>query len=83
MAGWILFIAVLAILSYLTDIGVITFLQNFRAPFLNASLLSILILLSAAGLLVRMLSMKKKAGKERLRERIQMLESELRAVKGK
>ncbi len=83
MAGWILFITVLAILSYLTDIGVITFLQNLRAPFLNASLLSILILLSAAGLLVRMLWMKKKAGKERLRERIQMLESELRAVKGK
>jgi len=83
MAGWILFIAVLAILSYLTDIGVITFLQNLKAPFLNASLLSILILLSAAGLLVRMLWMKNKAGKERLQDRIQMLESELRAAKGK
>jgi integral membrane sensor domain MASE1 len=81
MIGWILFLALLAILSYLTDVGVTMFLKNLQVPFLNASLLSVLILLSAAGLLVRMLWMRKRAEKERLRERIQLLESELKGYR--
>jgi hypothetical protein len=81
MVGWILFLALVAILSYLTDVGVITFLRNLKVPVLDASLLSVLILLGSAGLLVRMLWMKKKGGKERLQERIQSLESELKTFK--
>ena len=79
MIGWILFLALLAILSYLTDVGVISFLKNLQVPFLNASLLSVLILLGSAGLLVRMLWMRKRAEKERLQERIQILENELKS----
>ncbi len=79
MIGWILFLALLAILSYLTDVGVITFLKNLQVPFLNASLLSVLILLGCAGLLFRMLLMRKRAEKERLQERIQILENELKS----
>jgi hypothetical protein len=83
MVGWILFLAVVAILSYLTDVGFITFLRNLKVPVLDASLLSVLILLGSAGLLVRMLSMRKKGEKERLQERIQSLESELKTFKEK
>ena len=83
MSGWILFLAVLAILSYLTDVGMISFLQNLKVPALNASLLSVLILFSVAGLLFKMLWMRKKAEKEHLRERILELERDLRSLKDK
>jgi hypothetical protein len=52
MAWWVLALAVLSILSYLSDVEVISWL-NLKVPFLNASLLSVLILLAAAGGLAR------------------------------
>jgi hypothetical protein len=83
MTGWILFLAVLAIVSYLTDMGTITFLQNLKVPALNASLLSVLILLCSAGLLSKMLWMRRKAEKEHLQKRILELEKELKTLKEK
>jgi hypothetical protein len=79
MIWWVLLLAVLSILSYLTDVGVVSFL-NFKVPLLNASLLSLLILLAAAGLLFRMLYMKRKGQRERMQKRIQELEGKLAAL---
>jgi cytochrome c oxidase subunit IV len=79
MIWWVLGLAVLSILSYLSDVGVIN-LQGMRVPFLNASLLSVLILLAAAGILSRMLYMKRKGRREKLQQRIQDLESKLAAL---
>jgi hypothetical protein len=79
MIWWVLSLAVLSILSYLSDVGVID-LQNLRVPFLNASLLSVLILLAAAGILARMLSMKRKGRKEQLEKKIQDLEGKLASL---
>jgi len=83
MIGWILILAVLAVLSYLTDLGVITFIQAQKVPFLNASPFSVLILLCCAGILIKMLWMRRKAEKEHLRERIQELENEIRSLRYK
>mgnify|MGYP005855079995 CR=1 FL=1 len=79
MIWWVLGLAVLSILSYLSDVGVVD-LRGLRVPFLNASLVSVLILLAAAGILARMLHMKKKGRKEELQKRIQDLESKLAAL---
>ena len=79
MIWWVLGLAVLSILSYLSDVGVIS-LQGIRVPFLNASLLSILILLASAGILSRMLHMKRKGRRENLQQRIQDLENRLAAL---
>ena len=79
MIWWVLGLAVLSILSYLSDVGVIN-LQGMRVPFLNASLLSALILLAAAGILARMLFMKRRGRREELQKRIQDLESKLAAL---
>jgi phosphoglycerol transferase MdoB-like AlkP superfamily enzyme len=78
MIFWIAILFILTVLSYLTDVGVVTFLQNLKVPVLNASLLSLVILLCAAGLLIRMLWMKRKGEKERLRQKIQELEAKLK-----
>jgi len=76
MIWWILSLAVLSILSYLSDVGVVD-LQDLRVPFLNASLLSVLILLAAAGILARMLWMKKRGRREQLERKIRDLEGKL------
>jgi hypothetical protein len=74
MVYWIFFLTVLTILSYLADVGVLTFFQEIRIPFLDASLLSVLLLLCTLGILVRMLTMRRKGEKESLAARIAELE---------
>lgn len=81
MIWWVFLLVILSVLSYLNDTGVLAFLQNVRIPFLHASLLSSLILVCAAGILIRMLWMRKKGEKEGLRERIVRLEKELANAK--
>jgi hypothetical protein len=76
MIWWVFGLVVLSILSYLSDVGVVD-LHNLRVPFLNASLLSVLILLAAAGILARMLWMKRRGRREQLEKRIRDLEGKL------
>lgn len=83
MIVWVIVLAVLAILSYLSDVGVLTFLQNIRIPFLNASIMSILLLLCAAAMLIRVLLKMKQREKELLGTKITALEKELQAFKEK
>lgn len=65
MIWWVFLLVSVTILSYLSDVGILTFLQDFRLPFLNASLMSIMVLLCLIGLLARMMKMSKK-GKRKL-----------------
>jgi len=74
MIWWVLVLAVLTILSYLADAGVWTLLQDIRVPLLNASLLSVLLLLCTLGILIRMLIMRSRGEKERLRSMVHQLE---------
>jgi hypothetical protein len=82
MIWWVFLLVVVTVLSYLSDVGVLTFLQDWRVPLLNASLTSILILLCLIGLLGRMMRMTKKGEKEALREKVSQLEKELSDLKG-
>jgi hypothetical protein len=83
MIWWIVILAFLTILSYLSDIGVLIFLKDLRIPFLNASIMSILLLLCAAAMLIRVLLKIKQKEKERLGTKITALERELQAFKEK
>jgi len=74
MIWWVLVLAVLTILSYLADAGVWTLLQEIRIPLLNASLLSVLLLLCTLGILIRMLCMRSRGEKEKLRSMVHQLE---------
>lgn len=77
MIWWVSFMVILTVLSYLNDTGVIGFLKDVRIPFLEASLLSFLILVGTAGILIRMLWMRRRGEKEGLHEKIRRLEQEL------
>lgn len=79
MIWWVLALAVLSILSYLSDLAILTFL-DFKVPVLNASLLSLLILLATLGLLSRILWMKRKGQREHMEKKIQELEGKLAAL---
>jgi spore maturation protein SpmA len=81
MIWWVGFMVILTVLSYLNDTGVISFLGNVRIPFLDASLLSFLILVGTAGILIRMLWMRRRGEKEGLKERVKRLEKELSGIK--
>jgi hypothetical protein len=74
MIWWVFFLAVLTILSYLADAGVWTLLQDIRVPLLDASLLSVLLLLCTLGILIRMLYMRRRGEKEKLRSLVHKLE---------
>jgi hypothetical protein len=74
MIWWILALAVLTILSYLADAGVWTLLKDISVPLLNASLLSLLLLLCTLGILIRMLCMRSRGEKEKLRAMVKELE---------
>lgn len=83
MVWWVFALVIVTILSYLSDVGAITFMQDWKVPFLNASVLSILILLCLIGLLVRMMRMSKKGEKETLKEKIKELEKKIAELGGK
>jgi hypothetical protein len=74
MIWWVLVLAVLTILSYLADAGVWTLFQDIRVPLLDASLLSVLLLLCTLGILIRMLYMRRRGEKEKLRSMVHQLE---------
>ena len=74
MIWWILTLTAVTILSYFADTGVWTFLQEIKVPVLGASLLSVLLLLCTLGLLVRMLSMRRRGEKEKLRSKLAQFE---------
>jgi len=81
MIWWVGFMVILTVLSYLNDTGIISFLKNVRIPFLEASLLSFLILVGTAGILIRMLWMRRRGEKEGLKEKIRRLEQQLSSSK--
>lgn len=74
---------VITSLSYLSDVGLLAFLQEWKVPVLNASLLSVLLLLCLVGLLSRLMLMSKKGEKEALKDKVRQLEKELSDLKGR
>lgn len=81
MVWWVFGLVIVTILSYLSDVGVITFMQNWKVPLLNASVLSLLILLCLIGLLARMMRMSRRGEKEALKQKIKELERKIAEVK--
>jgi len=82
MIGWIFILVILAILSYLSQVGILFALQ-IRFPFLTASLINILTLVCFGAVLFRILGRMRKREKENFIKRIQKLEKELQALKAK
>jgi len=83
MVIWILVLAVLTILSYLSDVGLLPFLQNIKVPLLNASIMSLLILLCTGVMLGRVLVKVKAKEKETLETKVVELHRELETLKEK
>jgi len=83
MIWWILSLAVVSILSYLSDVGIFAFMQDLRVPFFNASICSILILLCMLGVFIRSLHMAKIGEKELLRKKLDETEKQLKVLQEK
>jgi hypothetical protein len=78
MIWWILVLAVITFFSYLSDVDVFRFVQEVRVPGLNASLLSVWLLLCMIGALARLLLKVKEGEKETLAQKIMDLERKVK-----
>ena len=76
MIGWIIVVAVVALLSYLSDVGVLEILRE-PVPFFDCSTVSIILMLTCIMMLLRAVKMSRKGEKEALRDRVKELEREL------
>ena len=81
MIWWILILAVITFFSYLSDVDVFRWVQDVRVPGLNASILSIWLLLCMIGALARLLHKVKEGEKESLALRIMELERRVNGTK--
>ena len=82
MIVWAFVVVVLAILSYLGDVGVISILYEFRYPPLGASqygvsLMSTLLMLCGLGMMASVGYMARKREKEKLKKQVHELEEKL------
>ena len=76
MIGWIIVVAIAALLSYLADVGVLEILRE-PVPFFGGSTMSVILMLTCIMMLLRAAKMSRKGEKEILRERVEELEREL------
>lgn len=80
---WIIFLTILLCLSYLADVGILSFLRDLRVPFLYASLTSVLLLLCLIGIYARILKMTREGRNEFLEKRVEELDAKLKSIKEK
>ena len=78
MIWWILLLAVITFLSYLSDVSVFRLVHEVRVPVLNASVLSCLLLFCMIGTLGRLLQKVKEGEKETLAQKIIELERKVK-----
>ncbi len=80
MLWWVLFLLVLVILSYLSQLGIL-FTMQIKSPYLVATIINIMILGCIVGVVVRILKRTRKKEKETLILKVKELEEKLKAKK--
>ncbi len=78
MIWWVLFLLVLVILSFLSQLGIL-FAMDIKSPFTVSAIITILIMGCIVGVVVRILKMTRKKEKETLILRVKELEEKLKA----
>ncbi len=78
MLWWVLFLLVLVILSYLSQLGIL-FTMQIKSPYLVATIINIMILSCIVGVVVRILKRTRKKEKETLILKVKELEEKLKA----
>ena len=80
MLWWVLFLLVLVILSFLSQLGIL-FTMQIKSPYLVATIINIMILGCIVGVVVRILKRMRKKEKETLFIKVKDLEEKLKAKK--
>ena len=80
MLWWVLFLLVLVILSYLSQLGIL-FTMQIKSPYLVATIINIMILGCIVGVVARILRRMRKKEKETLILKIKELEEKLKPKK--
>lgn len=80
MIGWIIVVTVVALLSYLADVGVLEILGK-PVPFFGGSMISVILMITCIMMLLRATKMSRKGEKETLREQVEDLKRQLKYLK--
>lgn len=80
MITWIIVVTVVALLSYLADVGVLDILSR-PVPFFGGSTISVILMLTCIMMLLRATKLSKKGEKEALRAQVEDLKSQLAYIK--
>ena len=81
MVFWVFLVSMLALLSYLADVGVTGFvILRQPVPFLRASSISVALIVCCVFMLLRIARLAHRGERERMRERVDHLESELKEI---
>ncbi len=80
MLWWVLFLLVLVILSFLSQLGIL-FTMQIESPYLVATIINIMILGCIVGVVARILKRMRKKEKETLLLKIKELEEKLKTTK--
>ena len=80
MLWWVLFLLVLVILSFLSQLGIL-FTMQIKSPYLVATIINIMILGCIVGVVVRILKRMRRKEKETLILKVKQLEEKLKAKK--
>jgi len=81
MVFWVFLVSILALLSYLADVGVAGFiLLRIPVPFLKASTISVALILCCIFMLYRIARLARRGEKEQMKQRVDHLETELKEI---
>lgn len=80
MLGWIIVVAVTALLSYLADVGVLEIL-SWPVPFFGGSTISVILMITCIMMLLRAARMTRQGEKETLRKWVSELQRELESAR--
>jgi large-conductance mechanosensitive channel len=78
MLGWVVFLLVLVILSFLAQLDILLTMQ-MKSPYLVSAIITILIMACTVGVVVRILRRMRKKEKETLILKVKELEEKLKA----
>ncbi len=81
MVLWVFLVSTLTLLSYLADVGVPGFvLLRVPVPFLRASTISVALIICCIFMLLRIARLARRGEREKMRQRVDHLETELKEI---
>ncbi len=79
MLPWMFALMIISLLSYLADMGFLSFLRE-PVPYIRGSTISVIMMICWIGMMARVAKLARRGRREKLKERVDHLEGELKKI---